>query len=121
MTNATGIARRLDFNRIDDATLASLREARPFVLEAMPAILDRFYDHIGRFDETMKFFRNREHMMHAKQMQIKHWAIIMQGQFDETYEASVTRIGEVHNKLGLEPRWYIGGATAADGATVHSA
>lgn len=112
MTNATGIARRLDFNRIDDATLASLREARPFILEAMPAILDRFYDHIGRFDETMKFFRNREHMMHAKQMQIKHWAIIMQGQFDETYEASVTRIGEVHNKLGLEPRWYIGGYNA---------
>jgi hypothetical protein len=21
----------------------------------------------------------------------------------------VTKIGEVHNKLGLEPRWYIGG------------
>src|ERR1700753_240295 len=25
------------------------------------------------------------------------------------YEKSVTRIGEVHNRLGLEPRWYIGG------------
>jgi len=42
-------------------------------------------------------------------MQMKHWAIIADGRFDETYETSVTKIGEVHNKLGLEPRWYIGG------------
>ncbi|MBI5318706.1 globin-coupled sensor protein [Bradyrhizobium sp.] len=112
MTDATGIARRLSFNRIDDLTIAALREARPFVVEVMPAILDKFYDHVGRFAETARLFGNREHMMHAKQMQIKHWAIIMDGQFDETYEASVTRIGEVHNKLGLEPRWYIGGYNA---------
>ncbi|MCP4618716.1 MAG: chemotaxis protein [Bradyrhizobium sp.] len=112
MTNATGIARRLTFNRLDEVTIASLREARPFVLEVMPAILDKFYDHIGRFDETAKLFRSREHMMHAKHMQIKHWAIIMDGQFNETYEASVTTIGEVHNTLGLEPRWYIGGYNA---------
>ena len=26
--------------------------------------------------------------------------------------SSVTKIGEVHNKLGLEPRWYIGGYNA---------
>ena len=51
-------------------------------------------------------------MMHAKKMQLQHWAIIMEGRFDETYEASVTKIGEVHNKLGLEPRWYIGGYNA---------
>ncbi|WP_213030231.1 protoglobin domain-containing protein, partial [Acinetobacter baumannii] len=37
---------------------------------------------------------------------------ILGGAFDETYEASVNKIGEVHNKLGLEPRWYIGGYNA---------
>jgi methyl-accepting chemotaxis protein len=51
-------------------------------------------------------------MMHAKKMQMQHWTIIMDGRFDETYESSVTKIGEVHNKLGLEPRWYIGGYNA---------
>jgi methyl-accepting chemotaxis protein len=82
------------------------------VVDAMPAILDRFYNHVGRFSETNTFFRNREHMMHAKAMQLKHWGIILEGRFDADYEASVTRIGEVHNKLGLEPRWYIGGYNA---------
>jgi methyl-accepting chemotaxis protein len=106
------LATRLAFNRIDGQTVALLKEARGFVTEAMPAILDRFYDHVGRFAETNAFFRNREHMKHAKAMQLKHWGIILEGRFDADYEASVTRIGEVHNKLGLEPRWYIGGYNA---------
>jgi methyl-accepting chemotaxis protein len=105
-------AARLAFNRIDAQTVALLREARELVSEAMPPILDKFYDHIGKFSETQAFFRNREHMMHAKAMQLKHWAIILEGRFDADYEASVTRIGEIHNKLGLEPRWYIGGYNA---------
>ncbi|MBN8991331.1 MAG: globin-coupled sensor protein [Rhizobiales bacterium] len=112
MGNSSTLATRLTFNRIDDHTATLLREARELVTEAMPPILDKFYDHISRFSETSAFFRNREHMMHAKAMQLKHWAIILEGRFDADYEASVTRIGEIHNKLGLEPRWYIGGYNA---------
>lgn len=112
MAGESTIQERLRFNMIDQAAVAVLREAKPFILAEMPAILDGFYDHIGRFAETAKFFRNRDHMMHAKKMQLQHWAIIMDGRFDETYETSVTKVGEVHNKLGLEPRWYIGGYNA---------
>ena len=104
MRTASSLATRLAFNHIDAKTVALLKEAREFVIPAMPAILDGFYDHVGRFAETNTYFRNREHMMHAKAMQLKHWAIILEGRFDADYEASVTRIGEVHNKLGLEPR-----------------
>jgi len=106
------ISRRLSFNMIDPATMALLREAKPFVLAEMPAVLDQFYEHIARFEETSAFFRSREHMMHAKAMQLRHWGVIMDGQFGEAYETSVTKIGEVHNTLGLEPRWYIGGYNA---------
>ncbi|MEW6643473.1 MAG: globin-coupled sensor protein [Pseudomonadota bacterium] len=109
MTGGGTLSRRLSFNMIDQAMLARLREAKPFILAEMPAILDRFYDHIGTFGETAAMFRSREHMMHAKAMQLKHWGVIMDGQYGDAYEASVSRIGEVHNKLGLEPPWYIGG------------
>ena len=118
MRAASSLATRLTFNHIDAQTVALLKEAREFVIPAMPAILDGFYDHVGRFSETNTFFRSREHMMHAKAMQMKHWAIILEGRFDADYEASVTRIGEVHNKLGLEPRWYIGGYNALLSALV---
>ncbi len=119
MSTSSTFTTRLAFNRIDDQTVALLREARELVAEAMPPILDRFYDHVSRFSEASAFFRNREHMMHAKAMQLKHWAIILEGRFDADYEASVIRIGEIHNKLGLEPRWYIGGYNALLSDLVH--
>jgi methyl-accepting chemotaxis protein len=112
MSGQSTIRERLRFNMIDQETSAVLRESKSFILAEMPKILDAFYDHISNFAETAKFFKSRDHMMHAKKMQQQHWAIIMDGRFDETYEASVTKIGEVHNKLGLEPRWYIGGYNA---------
>lgn len=112
MSGESTIQERLRFNMIDQTVVAVLREAKTFILAEMPGVLDGFYDHIGQFTETARFFKSRDHMMHAKKMQLQHWAIIMDGRFDETYEASVTKIGEVHNKLGLEPRWYIGGYNA---------
>jgi methyl-accepting chemotaxis protein len=112
MSSESTIRERLRFNMIGQDAADILRESKSFILAEMPLILDGFYDHIGNFPETAKFFRSREHMMHAKKMQLQHWAIIMDAHFDEKYEASVTKIGEVHNKLGLEPRWYIGGYNA---------
>lgn len=109
MSNESTIAARLAFNGIDRQVMATLVENKAFMLGALPGILDRFYDHVATFGETAAFFRSREHMMHAKAMQLKHWALIAEAKFDADYEASVTKIGEVHNRLGLEPRWYIGG------------
>ena len=112
MSNASTISQRLSFNMIDTATGDVLRSAKPFILAELGPILDTFYNHVAKFAETAAFFKSRDHMMHAKDMQLKHWAIILDGRFDESYEVSVTKIGEVHNKLGLEPRWYIGGYNA---------
>jgi methyl-accepting chemotaxis protein len=94
---------------IDEGTSAVMREYKDFVMAELPGVLDHFYDHVSKFQETAAFFKSREHMMGAKQAQLRHWAMIMDGRFDETYEASITRIGETHNKIGLDPRWYIGG------------
>ncbi len=112
MSAQSAISDRLRFNCIDSDSVAALRVAKPFILGELPAILDRFYDHVAKFPQTNAFFKNREHMMHAKKMQIEHWSRILDARFDESYEASVNKIGQVHNKLGLEPRWYIGGYNA---------
>lgn len=120
MSNEFTLARRLQFNNIDNGTRAILKEHKDFLLSEMPGILDRFYDHISTFAETKVFFKSRDHMMHAKQKQLQHWGIILGGEFDDSYEASVTRIGEIHNTLGLEPRWYIGGYNALMGGLVEA-
>jgi methyl-accepting chemotaxis protein len=112
MSDKSTVSERLAFNQIDEATRATLREFKDLVLAGLPGVLDGFYDHLGKFPETSAFFRNREHMSGAKNAQVRHWSVIMEGRFDASYEASIRKIGEMHHKIGLEPRWYIGGYNA---------
>ncbi|MGA9658553.1 MAG: globin-coupled sensor protein [Asticcacaulis sp.] len=106
---ATSDSERLNFHNITADMGRVLRENRSFILDLLPGALDGFYDHIEKFEGPKAFFRDRRHMDHAKQKQIEHWGVLLQGDFDEVYVRSVTTIGEVHNRIGLEPRWYIGG------------
>jgi len=109
MSGNSTIKARLAYNLIDEGTSAVMREYKDFVMAELPGVLDHFYDHVSKFQETAAFFKNRDHMMGAKQAQLRHWSMIMDGRFDESYEASINKIGETHNRIGLDPRWYIGG------------
>ena len=109
MRSYDSIGARLAFVRIDEETRAALRELQPLIARELPGILDQFYAHISLFPETAQFFSNQVHMGQAKQAQIRHWAMIASATFDELYVRAVTKIGETHNQIGLEPRWYIGG------------
>ncbi|EGF89908.1 methyl-accepting chemotaxis protein MCP signaling domain protein [Asticcacaulis biprosthecium C19] len=100
---------RIGFHAITAEMGRLLRENRAYIMGLLPSALDEFYDHIERFPEAKRFFRDRRHMDHAKQKQIEHWGMLLQGNFGHDYVQSVTVIGEVHNRIGLEPRWYIGG------------
>jgi hemoglobin-like flavoprotein len=104
-----GIRQRLDFSQITPETCELLRELRPLVAAHLPAILDEFYAHMKNYPQAARLFADPAHMRHAKEMQVKHWDTIAAAEFDDTYVRSVTRIGEAHNRLGLDTQWYIGG------------
>ena len=109
MSTDSSLEARLAFVGMDESKRATLRDMRPLVTKALPDILDRFYGQVSKWPETARFFSNPKHMQHAKEMQLRHWDVIVGAEFSDVYVQSVTRIGETHNKLGLEPRWYIGG------------
>jgi methyl-accepting chemotaxis protein len=109
MKDEQSIQSRLDFIGIDNATREALRELQPLIASALPGILDRFYAHIMKFPRIAGLFPNEAIIRHAKEAQIRHWMTISTAAFDDAYVQSVTRIGRAHNKLGLEPRWYIAG------------
>ncbi|WP_454915253.1 protoglobin domain-containing protein [Xanthobacter sediminis] len=99
---------RLKFNLIDEQTVALLKSSKQDVLKVLAQVLDKFYGHVGAVPETSRFFGNADHMARARSSQLKHWGVILDARFDQEYEESVTRIGEMHNKLGLDPHWYMG-------------
>lgn len=112
MTSNTTMAARLSFNQIDEDSRRLLRESKEFLLSELSDVLEKFYEHVSKYPETLSFFKNRDHMNGAKRAQIRHWATILDGAFDATYDASIQRIGETHHRIGLDPRWYIGGYSA---------
>lgn len=103
------LSQRLQFLNIDEDARAALREFRPYVETEMPGILAEFYDHIRKWPEVSGFFSGQSMMDQAKSRQIEHWMTITRGDFDRAYLDSVLRIGAQHAKIGLDPRWYIGG------------
>ena len=109
MNSLESLASRLAFSGINETSRAALREVRPLAMKALPGILDEFYRTIMKFPEVQKLFPRPEIVGHARNAQLAHWEVILSAKFDDEYVRSVTRIGETHHRLGLEPRWYIGG------------
>jgi methyl-accepting chemotaxis protein len=109
LSSGEHIAERLEFLAIDDATRASLSEFMPTIRQELPKILAAFYAHIKRQPRLVAMFTNQSAMERASKAQSEHWVKLFSARFDDEYVASVRRIGTMHSRIGLEPRWHIGG------------
>jgi methyl-accepting chemotaxis protein len=103
------LKQRLDFIELDDGARAALREMRPTISALLGGALDRFYGKLAKTPAVASFFADKSHMNHAKKRQEDHWANLAGGNFDEAYVKGVMAVGKTHARIGLEPRWYIGG------------
>jgi methyl-accepting chemotaxis protein len=109
MSNDNSLADRLKFIGMDSAATAKLKDMKPVLMAVLPAALDTFYEKIQSEPETRAFFTTDSIVASAKGRQRGHWDMISDGRFDQSYLAAVTKVGDVHARIGLEPRWYIGG------------
>ena len=109
MSQDPALSGRLAFNGMDEAARAALRELQPLIARTLPDILAAFYSLISRTPEAKQFYASDASMRHAQEMHLKHWMRIASAEFDDEYLQSVTRVGEAHYRLGVPPRWYIGG------------
>ena len=95
------------FMRIDAKTGELLREFWKVVEPALPTILEGFYQHVTREPQLARMIGSD--IPRLKTAQGSHWGRLFNGRFDHEYMQGVRTIGLIHNKIGLEPRWYIGG------------
>jgi methyl-accepting chemotaxis protein len=100
---------RLQFLGIDATTRAALVEFRPIVDAKTQAVLGKFYDYIGRQPHLMAMFGGEAGVARARAAQVTHWRTLFEGKLDAGYVDRVRHIGKAHERIGLEPRWYVGG------------
>ncbi|MFK5979666.1 MAG: globin-coupled sensor protein [Rhizobiaceae bacterium] len=107
--NNTNIAERLDFIGLSKKDCKEIASVKTIVERELPVALDDFYDLIRKTPEVAKFFKSDAMITSARSSQLGHWDAISSGRFDSGYVDKVNVIGGVHARIGLEPRWYIGG------------
>ncbi|MFD2262410.1 protoglobin domain-containing protein [Lacibacterium aquatile] len=103
------LRQRLEFIGSDAEAIKALKEVGAVASGHLDRILDKFYNHLGKHPELSALFKNEATRRHAREMQKQHWQKLLDAQFDDAYIERVQRIGRTHERIGLEPRWYIGG------------
>ncbi|GCD59990.1 methyl-accepting chemotaxis protein [Acetobacter pasteurianus NBRC 3280] len=104
------ISNRLAFLGIDDHQRHVLSEIKSSPIhDILNDSLKIFYERIRETPELSEFFKTDEVVEKASQRQKEHWVQLFSGEFDEHYVRNVTKIGETHARIGLDPQWYIAG------------
>ena len=101
----------VDFIELTKSERTLLSEFFPIVEKHLDGILERFYQKLSGIPHLAAMFNTSDRQKHAAKAQASHWKRMFTAGDDPAYFDSVQRIGEVHNKLGLETSWYIDGYT----------
>lgn len=97
--------RYLDFG---DEDVARLRSALPRYEEAIKPLVDRFYDHLLAFEKTRTVLEREDVAGRLKPAQHQYLRTLAGGDYGEAYLRDRLRIGLVHERIGLSPRWHLG-------------
>jgi hypothetical protein len=98
---------RTQFLGLTTEACGLLRGFWPILEPRLPELLEGFYQHVIGIPALKLLLGER--IPRLKQAQTAHWKRLFSGQFDAAYFQGVHTIGLMHHKIGLEPRWYIGG------------
>jgi hypothetical protein len=99
---------RLSPRVIDKRTRATLHDFRPTLEARLGEIVNDFQAYVDRYPECRELFESEQGRSCITGTQGRHWLALFDGAFDDSYFAQVTRIGQAHERAGLEPRWYMG-------------
>jgi signal transduction histidine kinase len=102
------IRRRMLFVDFTENDIRLLSEMEPFAREHADQLVASFYQHLMNFEETRRLLRDPATVDRLMKSQKEYLLDIFRGKFDEAYFERRLRIGAVHHRIGLEPKWYIG-------------
>jgi len=93
---------------LGDEELARLRAARPVAEKTHGGIVEDFYEHLMAHSSTRRFFTQDATLERVKSLQTSYFLELFDGQLDRDYVERRLRIGAVHERIGLDTKWYLG-------------
>ncbi len=107
--NLDDLAKRKDFLDFDERDAQLLRELGERVDDEHLTFLDRFYEKLAEFSELRELLGEEEDIARLKAAQTRYFNELLGGQYGEDYAQERLRVGITHQRIGLEPDWYLGG------------
>jgi signal transduction histidine kinase len=93
------------FSKEDAALLAELR--RSFESHA-DELVGKFYDHLRGQEQLRPLLADPATIRRLKRAQRRYLISLTSGRYDQGYSDSRLAIGKAHERIGLEPQWYLG-------------
>ena len=110
---------RLRFLDLDEKAAEHLRDFKPVLAPKMERLLDAFYGHVSKWPDLANLFPSEAAMRNARGAQERHWMDnLFSAEFGDAYMQQIDAIGRTHERIGLEPRWYMGGYCLALNALI---
>jgi signal transduction histidine kinase len=99
---------RLAFLHLGNEERSYLAALRPMLERHADALVGAFYRHLLSFEQTRWLLRDPAVKERLLDKQRLYLLSLGSPQYDDEYFAERTAIGETHERIGLEPRWYLG-------------
>jgi signal transduction histidine kinase len=108
MRQTVDFGERKRFSGFTDEDAALLAELRPVLEREADGIVERFYDNLNEIAELRPLLADAATVRRLKSAQKRYLVSLAGGTYDAAYAATRLRIGQVHERIGLEPQWFIG-------------
>lgn len=107
-TASEAFARRKTFCRFDETDAELLKELRELFEERADSVVDRFYDHLLRYEALQPLLADKATVERLKGFQREYLLSLASGEYGEEYARNRLKIGRTHDRIGLESQWYLG-------------
>ncbi len=101
------ITRRKEYFNFSEKDLSALRSLREIIADNIDAIVEDFYQHITPFSEMDLLIGDSDTLEKLKNYQRAYILSLFEGHYDEDYVHSRLRIGVVHKRIGVAPKYYV--------------
>ncbi len=99
---------RKNFLLLTEEEEEALKSLQPVVTRHVDELVTAFYRHLLRFAETRRLLSDELITTRLKDAQRRYLLSLVTGPYDERYRDDRLRIGQVHDRIGLTPKWYLG-------------
>jgi PAS domain S-box-containing protein len=99
---------RKDFLLLSEEEELALKALQPLMARHVDELVQAFYRHLMGFPETRKLLSDELITTRLMEAQKRYLLSLVTGPFDQAYQEGRLKIGQVHERIGLTPQWYLG-------------